>query len=69
LLQPVCFIGSDVRFALLCSQVCRDPIDLLAEFGKQLNAALPTFVADVAGDLSFFLQLIEGRFQLGVNLE
>ena len=44
---------------------CRDAIDLLAEFGEQLNASLTTFVADIAGDLAFFLHLVEGRFQFG----
>jgi len=34
-----------------------------------LHAVLATFVADVAGDLAFFLQLVEGRFQFGVNFE
>ena len=54
---------------LLGSQVCRDAIYFLAKFGEQLCAALATFVADVAGYLAFFLQLVEGPFQLGVNLE
>jgi hypothetical protein len=41
----------------------------LPSSGEQLCAALATFVADVAGYLAFFLHLVEGRFQLGVNFE
>jgi len=65
----VCFLGGNASVAFLGSQVCRDAIDLRAKFGEQLCAALATFVADVAGYLAFFLQLVEGPFQLGVNLE
>ena len=54
---------------LLGSQVCCDAIDLLAQFRKQLCEALTTFVADVAGYLAFFLQLIECCLQFGIDLE
>src|SRR5215472_11483781 len=54
---------------LLDPQVCCDAIYFLAKFGEQLHAALATFVADVAGDLAFFLHLVEGCFQFGVNFE
>jgi len=39
------------------------------KFGEQLQAALTRFFADVAGYLWFFLQLVEGRFEFGVNFE
>jgi hypothetical protein len=41
--------------ALLCSQVGRGAIDLLAECGEQPHAALATFFADGTGYLAFFL--------------
>ena len=65
----VLVLGCNAGFALLCSQVCRDAVDLLAELGEQLCAALATFVADVAGYLAFFLQLIECCLQFDIDLE
>ena len=44
-----------IVLALLRSQVGRGAIDLLAEFGEQLHAALAIFFADGTGYLTFFL--------------
>jgi len=69
LLQALRFFAGDVGFMLLGSQVCRDAIDLPAKSGEQLHAALPTLFPDVAGDLAFFLHLVEGPFQFDINFE
>jgi len=61
--------GRDGSFALLGSQVCRDAVDLLAQFREQLNTSISRFVSDRACDFALLLQLVERLLKLGVNFK